>query len=102
MADHGEVQYATAEGNDIPSHEAGYSQFVQGTFVGAAAVVNILFGLTIGGVLGHWLPAAFILVAAVVAGRVTGWARAGRGGLRKRGASRLPLPVKGSSLFGVP
>ena len=73
MADHGEVQYATAAGNDMPAHEAGYSQFVQGTFVGAAAVVNILFGLTIGGVLGHWLPAAFILVAAVVAGGITAW-----------------------------
>ncbi len=73
MADHGEVQYATAAGNDMAAHEAGYSQFVQGTFVGAAAVVNILFGLTIGGVLGHWLPAAFILVAAVVAGGITAW-----------------------------
>ena len=73
MADHGEVQYATAAGNDMAAHEAGYSQFVQGTFVGAAAVVNILFGLTIGSVLGHWLPAAFILVAAVVAGGITAW-----------------------------
>jgi hypothetical protein len=73
MADHGEVQYATAEGNDIPAHETGYSQFVQATFVGTAAVINILFGLTIGGVLGHWLPASFILVAAVVAGAITAW-----------------------------
>jgi hypothetical protein len=73
MADHGEVQYATAAGNDMPAHEAGYSQFVQATFVAAAAVVNILIGLAIGGVLGHWLPAAFILVAAAVAGAITAW-----------------------------
>jgi hypothetical protein len=73
MADHGEVQYATAAGNDMPAHETSYSQFVQATFVGAAAIVNILIGLAIGGVLGHWLPAAFILVAAVVAGGINAW-----------------------------
>jgi len=50
----------------MPAHETSYSQFVQATFVGSAAVINILIGLAIGGVLGHWLPAAFILVAAVV------------------------------------
>jgi Bacterial aa3 type cytochrome c oxidase subunit IV len=73
MADHGEVQYATATGNDMPAHEAGYSQFLQATFVGTAMVINILFGLTIGGVLGHWLPAAFILVASAVAAGISGW-----------------------------
>jgi hypothetical protein len=73
MADHGEVQYATADGNDLPAHEAGYSQFVQGTIILTTAVVNILFGLAIGGVLGHWLPAAFILVAAVIAGGISAW-----------------------------
>jgi putative Mn2+ efflux pump MntP len=73
MADHGEVQYATATGNDMPAHEAGYSQFVQATFVGTAMVINILFGLTIGGVLGHWLPAASILVAGAVAAGISAW-----------------------------
>ncbi len=73
MADHGEVQYATAEGNDMPAHETGYSQFVQATFVGTAAIINILFGLAIGGVLGHWLPAAFILVVAVIAAGISAW-----------------------------
>ena len=73
MADHGEIQYATAAGNDLQAHEAGYSQFVQATFVGMAAVVNILFGLAIGGVLGHWLPAASILVAAIIAAGISAW-----------------------------
>src|SRR5258707_12149255 len=73
MADHGEVQYATAAGNDMPAHEAGYSQFLQATFVGSAAIINILLGLAIGGVLGHWLPAAFILVAAVIVGGISAW-----------------------------
>jgi hypothetical protein len=73
MADHGEVQYATATGNDMPAHETGYGMFLQGTFVLAAAIVNILFGLTIGGVLGHWLPAAAIIVAGVIAAAISAW-----------------------------
>jgi hypothetical protein len=73
MADHGEIQYATADGNDLAAHEAGYSQFVQVTFIGTTMVINILFALTIGGVLGHWLPAAVILVAAVIAAGISGW-----------------------------
>jgi hypothetical protein len=73
MSDHGEVQYATAAGNDMPAHETGYEMFVQGTFVLTAAVVNILFGLTIGGVLGHWLPGSLIVIFGVIAGAVTAW-----------------------------
>jgi hypothetical protein len=73
MSDHGEVQYATAAGNDMPAHEAGYEMFVQGTFVLTAAVVNILFGLAIGGVLGHWLPGSLIIIFGVIAGAITAW-----------------------------
>ncbi len=73
MSDHGEIQYATAAGNDVPTHESGYEMFLQGTFVLSAVVVNILFGLTIGGVLGHWLPAAGIIVAGVIAGAISAW-----------------------------
>ncbi|HLK79945.1 MAG TPA: aa3-type cytochrome c oxidase subunit IV [Xanthobacteraceae bacterium] len=73
MADHGEIQYATAQGNDLPAHEAGYGQFLKITFIFTAMIVNILFALAIGGVLGHWLPAALILVAAVIAAGISGW-----------------------------
>jgi hypothetical protein len=73
MAEHGEVQYATAEGNDLPAHEAGFSQFVQVVFIGTCMVINILIGLAIGGAIGHWLPAAFVLVAAVVVAGISGW-----------------------------
>jgi hypothetical protein len=73
MADHGEIQYATATGNDMTAHEAGYEQFLQGTFVGTFAVISILLGLTIGGVLGHWLSAALILVATIVATAISAW-----------------------------
>ena len=73
MADHGEIQYATAQGNDLIAHEAGYGQFVQATFIATAMIINVLFALAIGGVLGHWLPAALILIAAVIAAGISGW-----------------------------
>jgi hypothetical protein len=73
MADHGEVQYATAEGNDLPAHEEGFKEFVDALFIGTAMVVNILIGLAIGGVIGHWLPAGFVIIAAVVAAAINGW-----------------------------
>jgi len=73
MADHGEIQYATAQGNDIATHEAGYGQFVRTTFVFTAFVINVLLALAIGGVLGQWLPAAFIILAAVIAAGISGW-----------------------------
>jgi hypothetical protein len=73
MSDHGEVQYATAAGNDLASHEHGYEAFLQGTFVLSTTVINILFGLTVGGVLGHWLPAAALIIFGVIAGAITAW-----------------------------
>jgi hypothetical protein len=73
MSDHGEIQYATAAGNDLPAHEAGYEMFLQGTFVLTTAVINILFGLTVGGVLGHWMPGALLIIFGVIAGAITAW-----------------------------
>jgi hypothetical protein len=64
MADHGYVEYATAQGNDLPAHEAMYERFVHLVFVGGANVVNILLGLAIGAVAGHWLLAFGIFVTA--------------------------------------
>ena len=60
MADHGNVEYATASGNDYLAHEQGYERFVHLTLVGIFYVVTILFGLATGGVMGHWLAAALI------------------------------------------
>ena len=73
MADHGDVQYATAEGNDLPAHEANYESFLRLAFVGSLAVINILIGLAIGGVIGHWLPAAAIIVLAVIVAGYSLW-----------------------------
>ena len=71
MAEHGTVEYATAAGNDYPAHETSYESFVHFTFIGILAVVNILLGLAVGGVMGHWLPAVVIFILAV-AGAVPG------------------------------
>ena len=48
MADHGHVEYATAEGNDLPAHEQTYERFVHLAFVGSCHVANIVIGLAIG------------------------------------------------------
>jgi len=65
MAEHGTVEYATAAGNDYPAHEQSYEQFVHFVFVGIIHVVNILFGLAVGGVMGHWFLALAIFIIAV-------------------------------------
>ena len=42
MADHGEVEYATATGNDYPAHEQTYQNFITLVKVVMAIVVVIL------------------------------------------------------------
>ena len=66
MADHGHVEYATAEGNDLPAHEETYERFVHLAVVGSAYVANIVIGLAIGAVAGSWLVAFAIMVIATV------------------------------------
>jgi len=66
MAGHGELEYATAEGNDLPAHEASYSNFVHFTYVGLLLVVDIVIGLAVGGVHGSWWIASAIFVFATI------------------------------------
>ena len=66
MAAHGTVEYATATGNDYPAHEQSYERFVQFTSVGLIHVVNLLLGLAVGGVMGHWFLALAIFIIAIV------------------------------------
>ena len=66
MADHGTVEYATAPGNDYPAHESGYGQFVHFTVVGILFVLNLMFGLAVGGVMGHWFTALPIFILAII------------------------------------
>lgn len=42
MADHGELEYATATGNDYPAHEQTYRSFVTLVKVSIAVVASIL------------------------------------------------------------
>jgi hypothetical protein len=75
MADHGTVEYATATGNDYPTHENTYERFIQFTFVGIIHIINLLLGLAVGGVMGHWLtsiPIFIIAVLGAVPGLVSG------------------------------
>jgi hypothetical protein len=65
MADHGEVEYATATGNDYPEHEHTYEEFVKLATVGTLLVVNIVVVLGLWGVEGHWLEAAGLFVIAI-------------------------------------
>jgi hypothetical protein len=45
MADHGEVEYATATGNDYAAHEQTYRHFVSLVKVVLGIVIVILIGL---------------------------------------------------------
>jgi ATP/ADP translocase len=76
MADHGEVEYATATGNDYPEHEHTYESFVRSVTVGTLFVINIVVVLAIWGVAGHWLTALGMFVVALLAGLyglASGW-----------------------------
>lgn len=64
MADHGTVEYATAQGNDLPAHENTYDRFVHFAVVGTAHVINIVIGLAIGGANHRWGIGTFIIVIA--------------------------------------
>jgi len=68
MADHGTVEYATATGNDYPAHVGTYERFILFTFVGIIHVINLLLGLMVGGVMGHWFVALPIFIIAIIGG----------------------------------
>jgi hypothetical protein len=45
MADHGEVEYAAATGNDYPAHEQTYENFITLVKVTMAVVIVIVIGM---------------------------------------------------------
>jgi hypothetical protein len=45
MADHGEVEYATAAGNDYAAHEETYRNFITLVKVTMAVVIAIVVGM---------------------------------------------------------
>lgn len=64
MADHTEVQYTNATGNDYPAHIRQYETFVHIAFVGACHVINVVLALAIGTVIGDVIAMCVILVVA--------------------------------------
>jgi hypothetical protein len=76
MVDHGEVEYATAEGNDLPAHEANYEAFTHLTVIATVYVITIVVGLAVGGVLGHWLLLAAVIIAGTIVFGVGAWTKA--------------------------
>jgi hypothetical protein len=66
MADHRHVEYATAEGNDLPAHEQTYERFIHLAFVGSCHVINIVIALAIGAVGHSWLAAGCVIVVATL------------------------------------
>jgi hypothetical protein len=66
MADHGTVEYANATGNDYPAHENTYDSFVKFATAGTIHVINLMLGLAVGGVMGHWFMALPIFIIAVI------------------------------------
>ena len=75
MADHGQVEYATATGNDLPSHESTYKNFILLAYVGSCHIASIVIGLAIVGTTPHWLMALGLMIlasAVAVHGLATG------------------------------
>jgi len=67
MADHGQVEYATATGNDLAEHEAAYKNFVQLAYAGSCFVASVVIGLAIIGTTPHWgIAVSLIIVGAIV------------------------------------
>ena len=70
MADHGEVEYATATGNDYAEHEGTYESFVHAAVIGTIFVANVVVVLGLWGVQGHWLTALASLIISLVAAAI--------------------------------
>jgi hypothetical protein len=70
MADHGEVEYATATGNDYAEHESTYRTFVELTEISIATIVAIVIGLALVGVKDAVWLGSLVTFAAVCAGAI--------------------------------
>jgi Bacterial aa3 type cytochrome c oxidase subunit IV len=67
MAEHADIEYATAKGNDYPTHEATYEDFVHIIAVSVTFIISVLIGLAIIGVVGNlYVGIPLIIIAAIV------------------------------------
>lgn len=67
MADHGEVEYAAATGNDYAEHDSTYHSFVKSVEVGIFTIATILVGLALIGVKGAVALGVVVIIAAGIA-----------------------------------
>jgi hypothetical protein len=64
MADHGEVQYTTADGNDYIEHEGTYLRFLDLAFSLSMYVIAIVIALAIiGATHSAWIGVGVLLIA---------------------------------------
>lgn len=66
MAEHGNVEYATATGNDYAEHEGTYVNVMKLAKVGTVAVLAIVVALGIWGTMGALGWAAFGIIMAMI------------------------------------
>jgi hypothetical protein len=92
MADHGEVEYATATGNDYAEHESTYHTFIELTEISIATIVAIVVGLALVGVKDAIWLGSLVVFAAVCAGAI---------GLASGAKWRAPAVVLAVSLLAL-
>ena len=85
MADHGEIQYTTADGNDYQEHEGTYARFLDMAFALSAYAIAIVIGLAVVGAthspsigVGTIVIATFLAIPALVTSG-KGWSVASLG-----------------------
>jgi hypothetical protein len=85
MADHGEIQYTTADGNDYHEHEGTYTRFLDMAFALSAYCISIVIGLAVVGAthspsigVGTIVIATFLAIPALVTSG-KGWSFASLG-----------------------
>ena len=66
MADHGEVEYGSATGNDYEEHEATYEGFLPFASLAVVCTATIMVSLVIGGVLEVWWAAGMFILLSVI------------------------------------
>jgi hypothetical protein len=81
MADHSEVAYTTADGNDYREHESTYEGFTHYSFVGALHVISVVLGIGIVGITSHWIIGALVIFVIATIGLVHGLATGTRAGI---------------------
>ena len=98
MADHGEVQYTTADGNDYQAHEAAYAGFVHLALVGTICIICIVLGIGISSMTSHWFIGGLVIFLLAPATFIHGLATGSQAS--SFGALALALVAFGLTMMG--